>query len=134
MAKINFKWPLRTDRDGAFNSNKTTIGAVREDLKTLLLTFPGERVIHSTSFGTNLGNIGSKLFDPSNVDELRSYVLAQIEDATSRWMPHVILQDVVVKTGVETKDLKENEVSISIIYSLINEQIATDSVQITVTL
>ena len=133
MAKINFKWPLRIYEQGAFTSNRTTIGAVREDLKTLLLTAPGERVINR-DLGTNLGGIGSKLFDQSDPTEMRAFVIGEIENATQKWMPHVILLDVTVKTGVETPELKENEMSIDIVYSLINEEIAKDSIQIRVTL
>ena len=34
---VNFKFPLRSENQGFFQSNKTTIEAVREDIKTLLI-------------------------------------------------------------------------------------------------
>ena len=127
------KFPLTFGRDGAFTSNKTTIAAVREDLKTLLLTVPGERRIN-TGLGTNLSSIGSMLFENVNESEIRAFVLSEIEGATERWMPHVKLLDVVVTSGLSNRNLKENEVLINIIYSLVNAETFKDSIQIRVTL
>ena len=50
---INLKFPLRAYRKGFFEMNNTTRAAIREDIKILLLTKKGERVVNS-SIGTNI--------------------------------------------------------------------------------
>ena len=50
---INFKFPLKSYRRGFFQGNTDTISAVRENIKILLLTQKGERVMHG-EMGTNI--------------------------------------------------------------------------------
>ena len=60
---INLKFPLRAFRKGFFEMNNTTVDAVREDIKILLLTKKGERVVNPT-IGTNIPILLGELFEP----------------------------------------------------------------------
>ena len=57
---INFKFPLKSANRGFFQGNKTTIGAIREDIKILLMTVKGERVMHK-NMGTNIPILAGQL-------------------------------------------------------------------------
>ena len=57
---INLQFPLRRSSKGAFATNDSTINAVVDDLKLLLLTNHGERPVHG-DFGANLRSI---IFEP----------------------------------------------------------------------
>ena len=60
---INLKFPLKSYRRGFFQGNTDTISAVRENIKTLLLTLKGER-INDANLGTNIPvlNVGGDRF------------------------------------------------------------------------
>ena len=52
VGSINFKFPLKSFKQGFFQGNQTTKSAVREDIKVLLMTVKGERVMDK-----NMGTI-----------------------------------------------------------------------------
>ena len=66
---INLKFPLRAYRKGFFEMNNTTRDAIREDIKILLLTKKGERVVNST-IGTNIPILAGQLFEPAIKEDL----------------------------------------------------------------
>jgi phage baseplate assembly protein W len=56
IKSINLKFPLRRSSAGAFETNVTTIAAVTDDLKILILTNFGERPMQY-DFGANLRSV-----------------------------------------------------------------------------
>ena len=66
---INLKFPLKSYRRGFFQGNTDTISAVRENIKILLLTLKGERVMHA-NLGTNIPVLQGQLFEPITRDML----------------------------------------------------------------
>ena len=70
VQSINFKWPLTSFRRGFFEGNRDTKAAVREDIKTLLMTAKGERVMHK-NMGTTLPILNGQLFEPTKKIELK---------------------------------------------------------------
>ena len=60
---INFKFPLKSFKQGFFQGNQTTKSAVREDIKVLLMTVKGERVMDK-NMGTNIPILAGQLFEP----------------------------------------------------------------------
>jgi phage baseplate assembly protein W len=69
-----------------FKSNFIDIDQAYENLKNLLLTRKGERILLPT-FGTELFNI---LFQP-NVSELKETIEDTISEAVSYWLPYINL-------------------------------------------
>ena len=60
LFSIAYLFPFRGIR-GFFQGNKTTITAIREDIKVLLMTVKGERLMHK-EMGTNLPILAGQLF------------------------------------------------------------------------
>ena len=77
---INFKFPLRSYRRGFFQGNTDTISAVRENIKTLLLTLKGERV-NDANLGTNIPVLQGQLFEPITREETFENIRLEIETA-----------------------------------------------------
>lgn len=127
---INLKWPLRAYQRGFFQGNDSTIAAVTEDIKTLLLTNKGERLINS-DMGTNLPVFEGVLFDQMSKAELTSRVDAEIRSALEKWMPHVKLVRLELLTD-EENDIGFNKLIIKMDYVLNNSEAAGDSIQLTV--
>ena len=128
---INLRFPLRSYRRGFFEANQTTLGAVAEDIKTLLLTRKGERIINTT-LGTNISVFAGELFEQISPDEMKVRVSAEIRSALAEWMPHVTLEDLRVLTYDDDPQLKPTQIRIEMDYVLTNAKALGDSIQLTV--
>lgn len=121
---LNLTFPLRTGLAGAFETNKTTIDAVKDDLRILLLTNHGERLIYS-DFGANLRGL---LFENMSQD-FEVKIQDSIVVATEKWMPFITIKDIQVKTGQTDLSLGSNETKIKIFFSVNNSNLE-DSLEI----
>lgn len=128
---INLKWPLRSFQNGYFETNKTTLAAIKEDIKTLLLTRRGERVVNC-DLGTNLSVFEGILFDQINKEEIKTRVSNEILSVLRRWMPNVMLTGLQVNTQDDDPKLQATQISIKMNYALKSATAAMDSIQIKV--
>jgi phage baseplate assembly protein W len=94
---INLKFPLRSYRRGFFEMNNTTTAAVRENIKTLLMTVKGERVVNP-SIGTNIPTLMGQLFEQIEPREMEAKIGAEITTALETWMPEVKMVGITVYT------------------------------------
>tara|TARA_B100000287_G_scaffold434921_1_gene500954 strand:- start:114 stop:632 length:519 start_codon:yes stop_codon:yes gene_type:complete len=88
---VGIKLPFsnKTGGDGYFESSKTTIESIKNNIKMLLNTNKGERV-----FQPNLGiSIKEFLFEPLN-DEHQIQIENIIVEALEMWMPFVELTSI----------------------------------------
>ena len=94
---INLKFHLRAYRRGFFEMNETTTAAVRENIKTLLMTVKGERV-GNPSVGTNIPTLMGQLFEQIEPGEMEAQIGAEITTALATWMPEVEMVGITVYT------------------------------------
>ena len=120
---IGVTLPFRLGKEGWFRSSKSLSEQTKTNLKNLLLTVKGERV-NQPELGCDLFNV---LFEPMD-DNLNIKIDTSIREAVSKWLPHVILKNVLV-------DLRENEnlVNISVSFSTNIDPGATDSITLNLT-
>ena len=105
--------------DGYFASTKTTIDAVKEDIKMLLLTQQGERL-----FQPLLGmNIRRFLFEQIT-DDTGIEIENDIVETFQTWLPFVQLQDIKVDLGNQDK----NQIKINITFNIRNAPTELESV------
>ena len=89
--------------DGYFKTTKTTIDAIKNNIKLLLQTNQGERM-----FQPNLGmNLGNLLFEPMTED-LTIQIENNIVDVFERWLPFVELRNINVERRNEANQTKIN--------------------------
>jgi phage baseplate assembly protein W len=86
---IGLKLPLVSDTKNFFTLNYETKNQIHSNLKNLLSTHKGERIMNP-DFGTNLRKI---LFEQENIE---SSVIEEIEIAVEQWMNYVILDNIKV--------------------------------------
>ena len=90
---VNFgiKLPIAPgpDQGGVFATNKTLADQIRDDLKNLLLTDAGQRVILH-DFGADLSPLVSELVSLDG--QFEDQVVARIRTAVQRWMPYLSLR------------------------------------------
>ena len=129
---VNLKFPLRAFRKGFFEMNNTTLDAVREDIKILLLTKKGERVINPT-IGTNIPILLGELFEPIKKSEMEARIGTEIRDALESWMPFVRMDSIEIFTTDNPPigtNINENDILINMTYTLLNAAGITDSIQL----
>ena len=131
---INLKFPLRAYRKGFFEMNNTTRDAIREDIKILLLTKKGERVVNST-IGTNIPILAGQLFEPAIKEDLEPEITIEVKQALATWMPYVTLESLEVFTSAEAPRgiaLEETQILVVMEYLVNNAEAMRDSIQLTV--
>ena len=132
VGSINFKFPLKSFQQGFFQSNKTTISAIREDIKTLLMTVKGERVMHK-DMGTNIPILAGQLFEPIHKTELTEKIRMEINTAIENFLPFISLQNITLMTSEDDPNLTVNQIRISMAYIIKDQQAMADHVTFTVT-
>ena len=132
VQSINFKWPLTSFRRGFFEGNTDTKAAVREDIKTLLMTAKGERVMHK-ELGTSLPILSGQLFEPTDRIELVEKIRVEVQTQMSLHLPFLTLQSVNVLTNEDDESLKINQIRVSMSYLIQDQKGFADHVSFTVT-
>ena len=119
---VGVKFPLEYNRvDGFFPQSKTIREQSKSNLRNLLLTSPGERVMQPT-FGSNLKAI---LFD--SFDEITSDNIEEaIREAVNRQLPYITINDVIVVQDNQV----DNRVLVSVDYSTTLEPDTFDSLSL----
>ena len=120
---VGIEFPLGrvSGGDGYFKSTKTTIDAVKNNIRLLLQTHRGERV-----FQPNLGMSLRSLIFEQLTDDITIQIENNILDVFSRWLPFVDLRGIEV---VRNDNL--NQVNINIKFSVRRAPNSLESVQVT---
>ena len=127
---INLKFPLKSYRRGFFQGNTDTISAVRENIKILLLTLKGERVMHA-NLGTNIPVLQGQLFEPITRDETFENIRLEIETALQSYLPYIRVLNIKMITQEEEPRLGNDKIRISMSYAISDQSALVDSINIT---
>jgi len=112
---INLQFPMRRSPQGSFATNESTLDAIADDLKILLLTNYGERPIHY-DFGANLREVIFELQGDDLSQSIEDHIVVAIE----KWMPFVNVINIDVQDKTTTPTLRSNEIHVKIEFSVGN--------------
>ena len=132
VGSINMKWPLGNFKQGFFQGNTDTISAIREDIKVLLMTIKGERVMHK-EMGTSLPVLDGQLFEPIKNVEVTEKIKMEIQSQVEIYLPFISLQSVNIFTSEDDDKLKINQIRVSMSYLIKDTQAMGDKYSFTVT-
>ena len=91
MSGLSVKLPLREDyTDGKFALNKNYMGVIKQNLKNLLLTEPGEKIM-DPDFGVGL----KKMLFEQNTTATHANMSAIIHQQVTKYMPFMFVDDVI---------------------------------------
>jgi uncharacterized protein len=108
MSGLSVKLPLREDyADGKYALNKNYSEVIRQNLKNLLLTEPGERIM-DPNFGVGL----KKMLFEQNTEATHANMSAIIHQQISKYMPFIQVDDVTYG------DVENNSVTIQVIFTV----------------
>jgi hypothetical protein len=113
---IGLSLPLNSSKTTFFALNYTTKDQATTNLKMLLLTIPGERVMLPT-YGTNIRKI---LFESDDSDIVNN-IGVEIEEKMKIWVPYITLHNVEL-----SKDSDKHLLYIKIFYSLNTDNVISN--------
>lgn len=116
MAGISPKLPLSvTPEDGTYGLTKSVTEAITQDLKMILLTNPGERIMDS-SFGVGLKRFLFEQKATTTYDAISSKILQQV----GRYLPQIKIEKILFNTNeeMEIDFLDSNIISITLRFSI----------------
>ena len=125
---IGIDLPIRlgTDKQGFFASTTSTIEAVKNNIRNLLNTHKGERLMHP-NMGLNLRNL---LFEP-NMQELDMRIQSEITDLISYWLPFVTITEIDILTADNDLDINQQTIRIDLSFFIKEDPNTLDSIQVT---
>lgn len=123
---IGLRLPIERGNNSYFDLNYTTIEQAKTNLRNLLQTKKGERLIH-TDFGTDLHFL---LFEPINEDTFSDKVFDAIDSAIKKWLPYIVIENIDVDLSDENID--RNKINVTLQFK-IGKTVNTDSVTFTIT-
>jgi len=119
---VGVELPLNHNVSGFFKKSKTVREQVKSNIKNLLLTAKGERIMQPT-FGCD---ITSQLFQQIDNETLENMDI-DIRQALGTWLPYVVINDLFVMRN----ETNENEINISLEYSTTLEPGMFDNISFT---
>jgi len=111
---INFRWPLVTRGRYFPDSNRSIQTAVRENLKILLLTNKGQRLMYP-NMGTNF--MQKYMFEQIDKEEMTISMEREVRQQVEEYMPEIQITSFAVKDfNDDNANIGKNELVISLRY------------------
>tara|TARA_B100000519_G_C13961187_1_gene305409 strand:+ start:68 stop:511 length:444 start_codon:yes stop_codon:yes gene_type:complete len=123
---IDYPFHKSNGVEGWFKSTETTIEAVKNNIKLLLLTTRGERLMQPT-LGLNLRRFLFEQF----TDESRITIENEIVDTFRTFLPFVEIKDLVIGMD-ETDAIGKNKLTISVLFNITRDPNTLESVDVTI--
>ena len=125
--KVGIDLPIRRsdEQDGWFASTATTIEAVKNNIRNLLSTNQGERLMQPT-LGLNLRSL---LFNQVNDSTIMS-IQNKILDSFQYWLPFVEVRDIKIITNEDNKVVGPSEIRVDIAFNIKQDPDTLNSVTV----
>jgi len=115
-----------SDKGGIFAVNYTTLTQAKDNLKNLILTRKGERIMNPT-FGCDIWKV---LFEQMDSSLIESKIESTILDAVSNWLPYLNIDEIIF--DYDNTDIDNNRINLELKFSLISNPNLGESVTINV--
>jgi phage baseplate assembly protein W len=113
-----------SNSNGIFATNYTTLNQAKDNLKNLILTKKGERIMNP-EFGCDVWGV---LFEQMDGNSIENRIESTINDAVSIWLPYLNINEIVF--DYNENDIDNNRISFDIKFSLKSNSNISDWVQI----
>ena len=104
---VGITLPIQRGNDGYFRQSFRTFDQVRSNLKNLLLTKKGERLLQP-DFGSGLHDL---LFNPAT-EKFEEDLETTINNAVAKWLPYITVEDIDIDISKEMTDNNQAKVSL----------------------
>tara|TARA_R100000734_G_C3310998_1_gene101807 strand:+ start:1135 stop:1590 length:456 start_codon:yes stop_codon:yes gene_type:complete len=106
---VGLTFPLDLTAFSTFEQSKTLLQQTKSNLRNLLLTTKGERVFQP-EFGSDLTRLIFEQYTP----DLEDRIEVAITDAIERWLPYVIVNEIIVRSD----ERNQNAVLVQLEYTI----------------
>ena len=126
---IGLDLPIRKSDavDGYFASTSTTIAAVKNNIRNILLTTKGERFLQP-EVGLNL----RKFIFEQYTEDAENSIKAEIVDTFEMWLPFVEINEIKINMD-ETDSIGKNKLKVFVLFNIKNSPNIIDSVEVDIT-
>ena len=83
-----------TSDDGHYKLLKSILETTEQNLKMIVLTCPGERIM-DVNFGVGIRNYLFEQYAPATLGKIKAKILEQV----NRYMPQVVIEDIIFDNG-----------------------------------
>jgi len=118
---IDFPFGRIPNGDGYFKTSKTTVDAIKNNIKLLLQTERTERV-----FQPFLGMSLRKFIFEQITEDVKVQIENDIVDVFETWLPFIELKDIQINSDSVNTD--QNKININIVFSIKRASNSTESV------
>ena len=115
-----------SDKGGIFAVNYTTLTQAKDNLKNLILTRKGERIMNPT-FGCDIYKV---LFEQMDGELIETKIESTILDAVSNWLPYLNIDEIIF--DYDNNDIDNNRINLELKFSLVSNPNLGESVTINV--
>ena len=115
-----------SDTDGIFQKNYSTRKQYAENIKNLILTRTGERLLNPL-FGCDIHRI---LFEPIVEGDIEKKIQDSIEQAVNYWIPEVNIDEIVF--DFNEADIDNHTINFNIVFSLKLNPDISDNVEVSI--
>tara|TARA_E500000318_G_C3501845_1_gene188681 strand:- start:277 stop:675 length:399 start_codon:yes stop_codon:yes gene_type:complete len=115
MSNYSPKLPLQLDGSNGYENNQTIIAVIEQNLKMILLTSPGERIM-DPNFGVGMKRF---LFEQNNAPTY-SVIRARIKRQVKQYMGFLEIHDVLFSTEENNDNISANELLVTLKFSINN--------------
>ena len=112
MSGLSPKLPVQKDSVDGFALNKTYKDAIQQNLKNLVLTSPGERIM-DPDFGVGMRRF---LFE-QNVIEAYELIEERVESQVETYMPFVEITQILFSTGASLDEFEQRRKVGNVLYN-----------------
>ena len=113
--KIGLELPFARSRTGLFGLTETTLEQAGHNIKNLLLTAKGERIMQP-DFGSGLRSL---LFEQMDDTEFKKNIQQTILKSVEYWLPYIRIEAIDVDMASELKD--KNQVNLNLQFTVGND-------------
>ena len=115
-----------SNSNGIFAVNYTTLTQAKDNLKNLILTRKGERLMQP-EFGCEIWTV---LFEQMDGGLIESKIESTILDAVSNWLPYLSIDEIIF--DYDNNDIDNNRINLELKFSLVSNPNLGESVTINV--
>lgn len=115
-----------SNTNGIFSVNFTTITQAKDNLKNLIMTKKGERVMYP-DFGCD---IWSLLFEPIITGEIDDKIEASIIRAVNTWIPYINIDEIIF--DYDDEDIDKHQINLEIRFSLKSNENLSETINVSI--
>ncbi len=115
-----------SNSNGIFSVNFTTITQAKDNLKNLIMTRKGERVMYP-DFGCDIWRI---LFEPIISGNIDDKIEVSIIQAVDIWLPYINIDEIVF--DYDEEDIDKHQINLEIKFSLKSNENLSETVNVSI--